>query len=127
MFCCIPGDFSACSLAVWDTHDYSIVATAKPPCPIHSVMWDPFSVNEFISVGAHASILFWLVEETNDKVSLNVSNYCRLLDELQNTERCLLVSHATNKDKSMTRDSSNPCLFLSDRLSCSVAIDNGVE
>ena len=69
-----PGDYSACSIAMWDTRDYSIVATAKPPCPIHSVKWDPYTVNEFLSVGANAAVLFWLVDETNDTISLSVSD-----------------------------------------------------
>lgn len=34
--------------------------------------WDPFSVNEFVSVGQDGSVLFWLLDETKNNACLNV-------------------------------------------------------
>lgn len=39
---------------------------------MHSLRWDPSSVNEFASVGENATVLFWMLDETGDGASLNV-------------------------------------------------------
>lgn len=40
--------------------------------PVHDLCWDPYTVNEFTSVGANGKIKFWLLDETNYTISLNV-------------------------------------------------------
>jgi hypothetical protein len=40
--------------------------------PIHDLLWDPYTVNEFASVGQNGTLLFWLLDETGTDVALNV-------------------------------------------------------
>ncbi|KAJ7372636.1 WD repeat-containing protein 90 [Desmophyllum pertusum] len=35
-------------------------------------MWDPYTANEFTSVGQDGSVLFWLLDDTGEKMTLNV-------------------------------------------------------
>ena len=39
---------------------------------MHALRWDPHSVREFVTVGEAGAVLFWLVDETTKRVSLNV-------------------------------------------------------
>lgn len=57
---------------VWSTLNYEILTTSKTTTAIHDLKWDPFSVNEFVSVGQGGSVLFWLLDETRNNVCLNV-------------------------------------------------------
>lgn len=76
------GDFRACELAVWNTTNYNLLASSTAACPIHAVQWDPFTVNEFISVGEHGTVLFWLLDETSSDVCLNM-HLAQLPEELE--------------------------------------------
>lgn len=60
-------------MVVWCTRDLVVLAASYARHPIHDIMWDPYTVNEFTSVGQDGSVLFWLLDETGDKMTLNVS------------------------------------------------------
>ncbi|XP_056017616.1 WD repeat-containing protein 90-like isoform X2 [Ostrea edulis] len=66
------GDYQDSSIVVWSTLNYEILTTSKTTTAIHDLKWDPFSVNEFVSVGQGGSVLFWLLDETRNNVCLNV-------------------------------------------------------
>ncbi|XP_072042911.1 WD repeat-containing protein 90-like [Amphiura filiformis] len=66
------GDYRDCTLVVWSTDDYTILAASKTASPIHHVAWDPYTPNEFASVGERGTVLFWLLDETQARYSLNV-------------------------------------------------------
>ncbi|XP_022092508.1 WD repeat-containing protein 90-like isoform X1 [Acanthaster planci] len=66
------GDYRDCTLVVWSTHDYSLLAASKTARPIHALAWDPYTTNEFCSVGETGTLLFWLLDETQGRFSLNV-------------------------------------------------------
>lgn len=66
------GDYRDCTIVIWSTATYCILTTSKAASPIHDLRWDPFTVNEFASVGADGMVLFWLLDETGANVSLNV-------------------------------------------------------
>lgn len=66
------GDYRDCSIVVWSTHDYSLLAASKTALPVHSLLWDPYTSNEFTSVGEKGTILFWLLDESQGRVNLNV-------------------------------------------------------
>lgn len=68
----ITGDYKDCTIVVWNTINYDILTTSKTNTAIHDLKWDPFSVNEFVSVGQGGSVLFWLLDETKNNVCLNV-------------------------------------------------------
>ena len=57
---------------VWSTIDYSLLAASKTALPVHSLLWDPYTANEFTSVGEKGTILFWLLDESLGRISLNV-------------------------------------------------------
>ena len=57
---------------VWSTVDYTLLAASKTALPVHSLLWDPYTANEFTSVGEKGTILFWLLDESQGRVSLNV-------------------------------------------------------
>ena len=71
-FILITGDYKDCTIVVWNTINYDILTTSKTNTAIHDLKWDPFSVNEFVSVGQGGSVLFWLLDETKNNVCLNV-------------------------------------------------------
>ena len=66
------GDYRECSIVVWSTYNYNILTTSKTAHPVHDLKWDPFTVNEFVSVGDNGTVLFWLLDETGHEVALNV-------------------------------------------------------
>ena len=87
---------------IWNTLNYTVLTSTTTSVPMHDVAWDPSTVNEFVSVGTAGIILnfsrdffgrisyvrvcfyllifgcvlgtvmFWLLDETNQSVSLNV-------------------------------------------------------
>lgn len=69
------GDYRECSVVVWCTRDLVVLAASFARQPVHDVMWDPYTANEFASVGQHGSVLFWLLDETSEKLTLNVRFY----------------------------------------------------
>ena len=48
------------------------MTTSRAASPIHELKWDPYTVNEFASVGQNGTVLFWLLDETTTDVCLNV-------------------------------------------------------
>ncbi|XP_048238655.1 WD repeat-containing protein 90-like isoform X1 [Haliotis rufescens] len=76
------GDYRECSVVVWCTHTLSLLASTRTAYPVYDVKWDPYTVNEFASVGERGTILFWLLDETTSDVSLNVHE-AEVPEELQ--------------------------------------------
>ncbi|XP_069124737.1 WD repeat-containing protein 90-like isoform X4 [Argopecten irradians] len=66
------GDYRDCCVVVWSTYDYEILTSSRVTSPIHELKWDPYTVNEFASVGENGTVLFWLLDETTSEVCLNV-------------------------------------------------------
>ncbi|KAK2180206.1 hypothetical protein NP493_453g01010 [Ridgeia piscesae] len=66
------GDYRDCTIAVWSTHTYDLLTTTKTSEPVHDLKWDPTTANEFASVGDNGTLLFWLLDETQINVTLNV-------------------------------------------------------
>lgn len=66
------GDYRDCTIVIWSTTTYCILTTSKAASPIHELKWDPYTVNEFSSVGQNGTMLFWLLDETTSSFGLNV-------------------------------------------------------
>ncbi|XP_013393033.1 WD repeat-containing protein 90-like [Lingula anatina] len=66
------GDYRECSVVVWDTKTYAVLTTSHTSLPIHQLTFDPYTMNEFVTVGQNGSVLFWLLDETGADVVLNV-------------------------------------------------------
>ncbi|KAK6171134.1 hypothetical protein SNE40_019389 [Patella caerulea] len=66
------GDYRERSIVVWSTSNYTVLTTTITDDPIHDVQWDPYSVNEFSTVGDNSTLQFWLLDETMSEVALNV-------------------------------------------------------
>jgi len=66
------GDYRECSIVVWSSYTYTVLTSTKTSRPIHDLKWDPYTVNEFASVGDAGTLSFWLLDETQDKVTLSV-------------------------------------------------------
>ena len=45
------GDYRECLLVVWNTLNYTVLTSTTTTAPMHDVIWDPSTVNEFVSVG----------------------------------------------------------------------------
>ena len=45
------GDYRECLLVVWNTLNYTVLTSTITTVPMHDVIWDPSTVNEFVSVG----------------------------------------------------------------------------
>ena len=69
------GDYRECSVVVWSTRDLVVLASSFARHPVHDIMWDPYIANEFCSVGQDGSVLFWLLDETGDQMTLNVRKH----------------------------------------------------
>ena len=65
------GDYHECSIVVWSTSNYSVLTSTHTSLPIHHLRWDPYTVNEFASVGENGTVLFWLLDETGAEAALN--------------------------------------------------------
>ncbi|XP_065066075.1 WD repeat-containing protein 90-like [Rhopilema esculentum] len=66
------GDYRECSVVIWSTMDYTVLVSTFTRYPIHAVSWDPFTMNEFATVGQNGSVLFWLLDETKQQAFLNI-------------------------------------------------------
>ncbi|EDO36826.1 predicted protein, partial [Nematostella vectensis] len=66
------GDFRDCSVVVWNTQTYDVITSSYARLPVHDILWDPYTVNEFATVGEGGSVMFWLVDETIPNISLKV-------------------------------------------------------
>ncbi|XP_033117799.1 WD repeat-containing protein 90-like isoform X4 [Anneissia japonica] len=66
------GDYRERAIVVWNIMDYSVIAASKTALPVHSVQWDPYATNEFATVGEKSTMLFWLLDETQERYNLNV-------------------------------------------------------
>ena len=53
------------TLAVWSTHDYSLLTATTLDHPVHQAGWDPHTAYELTSVGG--GLRFWLVEEDRSR------------------------------------------------------------
>ena len=67
-----PGDYHECSIVLWSTYTYTVLTSTKTSKPIHALKWDPYTVNEFASVGDCGTLSFWLLDETQAEVTLSV-------------------------------------------------------
>ena len=59
-------------MVIWGTKDYNVLTSSFTKDPIHDLCWDPFTMNEFVSVGENGNVLFWLLDETRGTYNLNV-------------------------------------------------------
>lgn len=75
------GDYRECSVVVWSAINYAILTSTKTSIPMNDLKWDPYTTNEFASVGEHATVLFWLLDETAKEASLSVHE-AKIPDEL---------------------------------------------
>ena len=55
------GTYKDNTVAMWSTHNYSLLSATTLDHPVHEAKWDPYVAYEFTSVGTN--IKFWLVEE----------------------------------------------------------------
>jgi len=67
-----PGDYRECAIVLWSTYTYTVLTSTKTSQPIHELKWDPYTVNEFASVGDAGTLSFWLLDETQAEVTLSV-------------------------------------------------------
>ncbi|KAL8597433.1 hypothetical protein ACOMHN_050931 [Nucella lapillus] len=66
------GDYEDSEVVVWSTGNYTMLTSARTDKAIHSLRWDPYTVNEFASVGERGALYFWLLDETTPHVCLSV-------------------------------------------------------
>lgn len=78
-------------MVVWSTYDYEILTSSRVNNPIHELKWDPYTVNEFASVGANGTVLFWLLDETSSEVCLNVHE-AEVPEELLQTHHMVITT-----------------------------------
>ena len=69
------GDYRECSILVWSAGSYDLLTSSYTSQPIHDLVFDPFRVNEFVSVGHNGSAVFWMLDETALSVNLNVRRF----------------------------------------------------
>lgn len=69
------GDYRECSVVIWGIKDYNVLTSSYAKTPIHDIAWDPYTMNEFVSVGQDGHVLFWLLEESRGSFNLNVSTH----------------------------------------------------
>lgn len=74
--CCVhAGDYHDSEIVVWFTNTYTIAVSARTEVAVHSMRWDPYTVNEFATVGEEGSLCFWLLDETHaPQLSLHEAN-----------------------------------------------------
>ncbi|KAJ8318923.1 hypothetical protein KUTeg_004014 [Tegillarca granosa] len=92
---------SSSQICIWDLndqickkvlnhHEFDIVCLAfsrddrflvSVANPINELKWDPYTVNEFATVGQNGTLLFWLLDETTNDICLNVHE-AEIPDEL---------------------------------------------
>ena len=85
-----PGDYRECSIVVWSTYTYTVLTSTKTSQPVHDIKWDPYTVNEFASVGEAGTLSFWLLDETQAEVTLSVHE-AQLPDDLLRTHHMVCV------------------------------------
>ena len=61
-------------MVIWGTKDYNVLTSSYTNTAIHDLAWDPYTMNEFVSVGQDGNVLFWLLDETRGSFNLNVSD-----------------------------------------------------
>ncbi|XP_071943850.1 WD repeat-containing protein 90-like [Antedon mediterranea] len=66
------GDYRERAIVIWNMMDYSVITASKTALPVHAVQWDPYATNEFATVGEKSTMLFWLLDETQERYNLNV-------------------------------------------------------
>ena len=88
------GDYRECSIVLWSTNTYTVLTSTKTMRPIHDLVWDPYTVNEFASVGEAGTLSFWLLDETQAQVTLSVHE-AQLPDDLLGMHHmvCILYTH----------------------------------
>jgi len=87
-----PGDYRECSVVLWSTYTYTVLTSTKTSQPIHELKWDPYTVNEFASVGDAGTLSFWLLDETQAEVTLSVHE-AQLPHDLLETHHMVCVVH----------------------------------
>ena len=60
-------------MVIWGTKEYNVLTSSFAKDPIHDLSWDPFTMNEFVSVGEDGNVMFWLLDETRGSFNLSVS------------------------------------------------------
>jgi len=78
------GDYRECNIVLWSTYTFTVLTSTKTSQPVHDVKWDPYTVNEFASVGDAGTLSFWLLDETQAQVTLSVHE-AQLPDDLLGT------------------------------------------
>ena len=121
------GDYRECSVVIWGTKDYNVLTSSYTQAPIHDLSWDPYTMNEFVSVGEDGNVLFWLLDETRGSFNLNVSGGlwdvgvvighlfctgCSALITLQNSEGFRLEMRFEKKAVSSRLSTLVPLLLL---------------
>ena len=70
------GTYRDGNLAVWSSHDYSLLVTTTLQSPVHAIAWDPHIAYEFTTVGGggrgRSGVSFWMVEETKGGKEFNL-------------------------------------------------------
>ena len=61
------GDYEERRINVWETSNYTLIASTVTNSSLHHIAWDPQAFNEFVTVGDNGSIMFWLIDEISDK------------------------------------------------------------
>lgn len=63
------GDYRECIIVVWETKNFQQVAISSAlEAPVHCLMWDPFTVNGFVTAGDTGTLFFWLLEESGQGI-----------------------------------------------------------
>ena len=70
IFINFAGDYRECIVVVWETKSFQQVASSSAvAAPVHGLLWDPYTVNEFVTVGEAGTVMFWLLGESGRRTT----------------------------------------------------------
>ncbi|KAK7112108.1 WD repeat-containing protein 90-like isoform X2 [Littorina saxatilis] len=127
------GDYHNSEVVVWSTISYTVLTSAKTDEAVNCLKWDPFTVNEFASVGEEGTLLFWLLDETTSQATLSVheagvpdevlkpeGNAVTSFTSLEYTGGSTLYVTATNGKVSAWDTRHNSCFLHWDADTCEI-------
>eukprot|EP00051_Salpingoeca_urceolata_P017149 m.231562 g.231562 ORF g.231562 m.231562 type:complete len:1844 (-) comp18876_c0_seq6:786-6317(-) len=93
------GNYLDSVVAVWSVNTGEQLAASQAEYPVNGVQWDPYNSQEFVSVGQHSSLLFWMLDETSGDATLNV--HCTTVPSEAEQQRAHLTSVCYGDDSTL--------------------------
>jgi len=74
------GNYRDPSIAVWEVSTGSLLAASQADKPLNAVAWDPNARNEFVAVGQDGTILFFFLDEGQDRACRGTLQHLHVLN-----------------------------------------------